>query len=152
MSDFTGAKRHAILKTLSTDLAKGFIEDTVKVGGHTFKIATLNEDEESWSDTFIRTSSPASIYSSRKAPRLAAAIKSIDEIPVAELFTYPEDMKPDVRERLNENPIQKQFWLRNEMLLFLCEEGNRTWINELYETLSKLDDKRDEATKQIKNS
>jgi DNA topoisomerase IB len=152
MSDFKGAKRHAILKTLSAELSKGFIEDMVKVGNHTYKIATLNEDEESWADSFIRTSSPASIYSSRKAPRLAAAIKAIDDVPIAELFMYPDDMKEDVRAQLNENPVQKQFWLRNEMLLYLSDEGNRPWINELYTALSKLDDKRDEATKQVKNS
>jgi hypothetical protein len=152
MSDDNKAKRHALLKTLSSELSKGFIEDVVKVDGHSFKLTTLNEDEESWADGFIQAPNPASIYSSRKAPRLAAAIKSIDGLTIAELFTYPDDMEKAYRSRLDENPIAKQIWLRSQLLEFLSAEGNRPWINKLYTALSALDDKREEATKEIKNS
>jgi hypothetical protein len=151
MADYK-ANYHAVLETLKKDLAKGFLEDEVTVRGFKFKLHTLNEDEETWADSYIRSTTPVALLNSRKAPRLAASISAINGVPVTELFTYPDDMPKEVRQGLDDNPIQRRFWIREQMLYFLAEDAMRPFINELYEHLSKLEAKRDEAIKEVPNS
>lgn len=146
------AKRHSVLENLRKDLARGSLSSEVTIKGFKFKVATLNEDEETWADSYMRTNSPASMYTSRRAPRLAAAIRALNDVPVDELFTFPDDMPKGTKDRLLENPIDKRFWIRDQVLMFLLEEGNRGFITELYAELSKLDEQRDEAVKEIPNS
>ncbi len=148
MADYV-AKRNPVLENLRKDLAQGYLDETVTIRGHLYKLTTLTEEEESWADTYIRTNSPASMYSSRRAPRLAAAIKELDGVVNHELFLFPDDMPEAVKKRLNENPIEKRYWIRDQLLMFLLEDGNRPFINDLYEVLSRLDNKRDEAIKEI---
>ena len=152
MSTDYRAKRHPALEALRKDLAKGLLEEEVSVNGHKFKITTLNEDEETWADAYMRTGSPAAMLSSRRAPRLAAAIKAINGISVEELFNFPDDMPKVLKDRLNDNAIEKKFWIRDQVLMFLAEDGNRPFISELYSGLTRLDEKRDEAIKAIPNS
>jgi hypothetical protein len=147
MSTEYRAKYHQVIADLRTDLAKGHLEDTFDVGGHKYVMHTLNEDEETWADTFVRTNSPASMISSRKAPRIAAAIKSIDGVAISGLFSYPDDMPKDNKQRLDNNPIEKQYWLRDQMLYLLADDGFRSYTNELFACLVKLDERRDEAIK-----
>ena len=145
------AKRHTALESLRKDLAKGMLEDTVVVNGHKFKLATLNEDEETWADTFMRTNTTASIMSSKKAPKLAAAIRALDDVPVSELFNYPDDMPKDMKDNIDANPVIKREWIRDQMLMFLAEDGIRPFINDLYEAFQTLNDKRMEAIKEVPN-
>lgn len=146
------AKRHSVLESLRKDLALGALTTELTIKGYKFKLTTLNEDEETWADTFMRTSSPAAMYTSRRAPRLAASVKTINDMPVDELFTFPDDMPKQVKDRLLENGIEKRFWVRDQVLMFLLEESNRGFITELYEALSKLDDQREQGAKELPNS
>lgn len=143
------AKRNSVLENLRKDLAKGHLEEVVDLGGHKYKLTTLTEDEETWADTYMRTNSAASMFSSRRAPRLAAAIKELDGTVIGDLFTFPDDMPEPVKKRLVDNPIEKRYWIREQMLMFLLEDGNRTFVTGLYESLTKLDERRDEAIKEI---
>lgn len=149
--DYKG-KNHSVLETLKRELAKGFIEKSVEVSGHKFILHTLNEDAETWADSYIRTNSPASIMSSRKAPRLAVAIWSIDGVPVSEMFSYPDGMPSEVKKALDENPVQKKFWIRDQMLYFLAEDGIRSFIDTLFSHLQDLETQRDEAVKEVPKS
>lgn len=151
MADFR-AKRGKILETLKAELKRGFIEKEVTVSGHKFKLKTLSEDDEVWADSFMRTLSTASILSSRKAPRLAASIQSIDDTAAAALFEYPDDMSADSKKGMEDNPIQKRYWTYTQMLYFLSEESNRLFINELWAAYEALETEQLEATKQIPNS
>ena len=146
------AKRNPVLDNLRKDLAQGFLDETVTIRGHKYKLTTLTEDEETWADTYTRTNSPASMYSSRRAPRLAAAIKELDGVASQDLFLYPDDMPESVKKRLVDNPIEKKYWIRDQLLMFLLEDGNRPYINDLYEVLNRLDAKRDEVIKELPNS
>ncbi len=151
MADYV-AKRNPVLENLRRDLSKGFLDETVEISGHKYKLTTLTEDEETWADTYTRTNSPASMFSSRRAPRLAASIKELDGVLVQDLFLLPDDMPESVKKRYNENPIDKRYWVRDQMLMFLLEDGNRKYITDLYEVLNRLDEKRDAATKEIPKS
>ena len=148
MSDFR-AKHHAVLDNLKKDLRKGFLDKEVVVQGTKFKLFTLNEDEETWADSYIRSSTPMVMISSRKAPRLAAAIRSINGVNLPELFSFPDDMPADTKKALNDNPVQLKYWYREQMLYFLAEDSIRPFINELYDALTALEEERAEAIKAI---
>jgi len=146
------AKRHSVLDDLKKDLSKGFIEQEVTVLNTKFKLRSLNEDAESWADGYVRSNSPLAMVNTRRAPRLAAAIQSINDVPIDQLFMYPNDMPDGVKQALNENPIAKCYWLREQMLYFLSEDAGRSFVNELYDTLAKMDESRDKSLEKIPNS
>jgi len=146
------ARRNPVLDNLRKDLAQGCLDETVVIRGHKYKLTTLTEDEETWADTYTRANSPASMYSSRRAPRLAASIKELDGVSSQDLFLFPEDMPESVKKRLIDNPIEKRYWIRDQLLMFLLEDGNRPFINELYDVLNRLDNKRDEVIKELPKS
>ena len=146
------AKKHAALEVLRKELSKGFVDKEVTVRGHKFLLHTLNEEEENWADTFLRMNTPAALLSSRKAPRLAAAIKAFDDVPVDRLFEYPDDMPKEVKNGLNDNEVSKKFWLRDQMLYFLSEDVNRPFIDELYSEFFKLEQERDKALEEVPKS
>lgn len=151
MADYR-AKRHSVLDTLKKDLGRGFLDKEVTIRGTKFKLHTLNEDEETWADSYTRSSSPIAMLNSRKAPRLAASIRALNDVPIGELFSYPDDMPQEAKKGLEENPVQKKFWIREQMLYFLAEDAGRPFIIELYEALSQLEEERNEALKEIPKS
>jgi hypothetical protein len=148
MSDLK-AKRSKLLDTLKQELSKGFVEREVEISGHKYKLCTLNEDAETWADSFIRTASTASILSSRKAPRIAASIQSIDGISISNLFEYPDDMSSEQKKSMDENPLSKKMWVWTQMLYFLAEDASRPFINKLYEAFDQLERERDTAVTEI---
>lgn len=152
MADYNKAKRNSVLESLKKDLAKGFIEKEVTFHGFKFKLHTLNEDEETWADSYVRSTTPVAMLNSRKAPRLAASIRAINDVPAEDLFGYPDDMPKELKKALDENSVQKKFWVREQMLYFLAEDSSRPFINELYEAQSALEDERDKAIQEIPNS
>lgn len=145
------SKRNKILEDLKNDLARGRREEEVTVFGRKFKLHTLNEDEESWADTYIRPTSTMAMISTKKAPTLAVAITEINGQPVTTLFEYPDDMPQEVKTMLDSNPIQRAYWVRSQMLQFLLEDGNRNFIDALYNKYQDLVKARDEALAQIPN-
>lgn len=146
------AKRHSALESLKKDLSRGRLEKEVTVDGHKFKLHTLNEDEETWADGYIKTLTPTAFLSSRKAPRLAAAISSMDGIPKEELFVYPDDMPKEAKQALDESPERRKQWVREQMLLFLAEDGTRPFVEKLYAGLEDLDKERAKAIEALPNS
>ncbi len=143
--DNVRAKRHSVLETLRKDLAKGFISKEVLLGDYTFVLHTLNEDDEIYCDQYVRTISPLSLATSRKTPRLAASIRSINNIATGDLFGYPDDMPLEVRNEIDKDPIRKKYWTYDQMQVFLAEDCVRPFINRLYEEYEELEKKRDEA-------
>lgn len=151
MSDYR-AKRSSVLDNLKKDIFKGYIDKIVEINGHKFKLHTLNEDDEVWADAYVRTSTALSMVTSRKAPRLAASIMEIDGVSANNLFEYPDDMPIEAKKSLDENPIQKRYWIYDQMLYFLLEESNRPFINELWSKFEELEKAREEALKELPKS
>ena len=138
------ARRHSALKNFFEDVKKGFLKEDVVLAGHKFTIHTLNDEEESWSDGFIRSTSAVSYVSSRKDPRLSCAIKAVDDIPVDQLFEPDTSMSDSERERIKE-PTAKLYWLRLQLMLFLSKEIPPPVTDALYKKYEELSSKRDEA-------
>jgi hypothetical protein len=146
------AKRSNVLNAIKQEISKGFIERDYEVNGHKYKLRTLNEDDEVWADSYMRITTPAAILSSRKAPRLAVAIVSIDGESKEQLFALPDDMPKEDRDALKDNQVQYKYWLNGQMLYFLSEEGNRPYINDLWDKYNELEKEREEAIKKLPNS
>lgn len=143
------AKRHSILDNLKSELLRGFLKREYMVANHKFSLSTLNDEEETWADAYMRPTNMMATISSRKAPRLACAIKAIDDVDVERLFTYPDDMPKDIKASMEDNPIQKKFWIRDQVFNFLSEETNRSFVNELFEKFNELEKERDGVIKEL---
>lgn len=148
MADYK-AKRHNVLDNLKKELLRGFVSKTFDVDGHKYELSTLNEDEETWADSLVRPVNMMSTVTSRKAPRLAAALRSIDGVTVEQLFQYPDDMPRDIKNALDDNPIQRKFWVRDQVLYFLAEDAPRQYVTTLFEKLNELEKERDEVLKNV---
>lgn len=146
------AKKSTKLQLLKQELSRGFIEKEFEINGHKFVLSTLNEDDENWADTYTRISTPAAILSSRKAPRIAAALKTMDGETKAELFQFPDDMSETTKKAMLDNPIQLRYWLNDQALYFLMEDGTRPFINQLWEKYEELEKQREEAFEDLPKS
>lgn len=146
------AKLHPLLKTLREELHKKFITDTFEVFGHKYTMRTLNEDDEVWSDQFVKTLAPMSLMTGRRIPHLAASITQIDGIHVNTLFEYPDDMPDSEKKRLNDSAENKKYWLYSQMMIFLLEDANREVVTALYEKFAGLRDRTEAAAKEIPKS
>lgn len=143
------AKKHAVLEGLKKDLSKGFIEEEVEIRGHKFKMHTLNEEEEGWCDAFVNMSTPSSMISSRRGPRVATSITAVDGVSLSELFSYSDDMTEEQKKNLDKDPVQKNYWYRSQMLYYLMEAAHRPFISDLAEALSKMESRVTEVVKEL---
>lgn len=140
----TKARRHPALQQFFEEVRKGFIEIEATVAGFKFVLRTLNDDEESWSDGFIRPASPIAYVSSRKDPRLACAVKSVNGIPLDQLFTLDDSATQEEKDRLKD-PVAKMVWLRLQMMLFLAQEVPPPVTDFLYKKYEELTKQREQA-------
>jgi hypothetical protein len=132
------AKRHKLLADFTEEIRVGFIEDTFEVRGHQWLIRTPTEDEVTWADRFIQSSSPIAFVSSRRAPKLAVSIKAMDGVGVTDLFQYPSDMDEDVKAELERNRAQKQYWIYSQLMAYLIESVPSPVVEQLYAKYEEL--------------
>lgn len=138
------AQPHAVFQKFLHEVRKGFMQKEVTIQGTTFVLVTPNEDDVIWADGFIRPTTPLSYASSRRAPRLAASIRQIDGVKLADMFQPPENTKPEDLERLKD-PDAKRYWLQSQLMLFLVEDVPPPVLEKLYEAYQALLDDREKA-------
>lgn len=137
-----------VLAEFFNQVKKGFIDETVKVQGFEFVISTPTEDAETWADNFIKPNSPVAFLSSRRVPRLAVAIRSINGQPVDTMFSYPSGMTKAERDRIEESEDNKRYWVYSQLMAQLAQLPPPV-IEELYKHYSKLLDKRDTILSEV---
>jgi hypothetical protein len=140
------ARRHDALKKFANEVRKGYMERVADIAGSKFLLHTPTEDDVIWADAFIRPSTPLSYASSRRAPRLAAAIKMIDGVKLEDLFLPPEDATDEDKERLKD-PSSKKYWLQSQLMLYLVEDVPPPVLEKLYDEYDKLLKERDAVLK-----
>lgn len=145
------AKPSKAILALKEELKKGFIDTEVTVRGHVFKLRTLTEDDETWADSFVRSISPMSMINSRKAPRVAASIMSIDGTPASDLFEFSDSMPEEEKKQISSDAHSKRYWLYNQLLMFLMEDSNRHFITELYAAYEKMEQSAVDGIKEVSN-
>lgn len=147
------AKKHKILLDLKKEIQVGFIDQEFDIRGHKFKLKTLNEEEETWSDQFLlSTGTPYAMIVSARAPKLAVSITHIDGTSVADLFEYPEEWSPEQRRDMDTNALRKSYWLRTQLMTYLQKDMDRELIMDLFKAFQTLDERRTEVIKQLPNS
>lgn len=144
------AKRSTVLDDFFNEVKKGFISTRVSgIYGFTFDLALGDEDAEVWADQYIRPATPMAFVSARRTPRLATAIQAVgrdgnEPTKLIDLFQYPESMPAEQKKFMDENPVQKQYWLWNQMMVFLSRLPAPV-VERLYKEYDDLSQRREKA-------
>lgn len=139
-----------LLADLVSELDKGFIEETFEVKGHKFAIRLLTDGEVNWKNRFINAmDSSLALLSSRKAPTLAIAIRSIDDKSVVDVFA--EDLEGEALAQYGaKSAIEKKFWAAEQLFNWLSNRPS-DFTGELYAKYAELEERRGEVQKNLKN-
>lgn len=142
-------KRHPLLQSISAELKGTRIAETVDVAGHKYQLQTLDSGDEDWVIARAGGGTMPEHFMGSITPRVAAALSSIDDVPVEQLFPVPEDLEPAIRERLVSNPEAIRAWRREQVLQFVREELPTTVVSALNRAYSVIDERRAEAIKSL---
>lgn len=142
------ARLHPKLLQFVSEVKRGFLEKTYTVQGMAFTLRTPNDDAESWADGYVKQTNVFSFVSSRRAPRLACAIVSMDGVPTSDLFQKPDDMGADDWKQLNASP-DKKYWIWSQLLLVLISDIPSPVLVELDKKYEELIKERDEAINKV---
>lgn len=142
------APQPKVLADFFKQVRNGFIEETVKVQGFEFVLATPTEDAETWADNFIKPNTPVAFLSSRRVPRLAVAIRSINGQLVDTMFEYPPSVNKQERERLDSNPEIKRYWVYSQLMNQLSQLPPPV-VAELYKHYADLLERRDKMLNEV---
>lgn len=132
------AKPNKVLQDFFDEVSVGFIEDTFKLRGKKWTIRTPTPDEEAWADRYIQPDSALSYIATQRISRLAVGIKSIDDVPLADLYSYPDDMTAEVRKTLDGDPDRKRYWLYSQLMASLAADVPPPIIKKLWEKYDAL--------------
>lgn len=143
------SKLSVLLQDLRADLLRGRIEDVFEFAGRKFRMHTLSDGESVWRDMYVSTASNVALLSSMKGATVAAAISHVDDVPVQELFSLPED--PKLVDYLKNSSDDLRNYYRERMHEFMLEFGDAI-INEFHAFYRGLDERRREVIEQLKNS
>lgn len=124
--------RHKVLMDLSTELNEGFLEEIFEVAGKEWLFRTLNDAEEVWSDKFIASGSLVATVSSRRAIKVAVSVRTIDSVPIEQLFFFTNnEVGKAEKEFVEANPVRERFWYAEKLYEFLSEQPSQ-FIADLY--------------------
>lgn len=144
------ARRHTLLNDI-TSLLKGHeLSVEAEVIGHKFLLTTLSSDEEMWSDGLMQNNSTAQTISSYRKARLAASIKSIDNVPVSEMFELTEEFNKEEKILYSDPQYGKRAWQMSQLYIWLGELPMNV-IDELAIKYQEMNKTRREAIEGIGN-
>lgn len=145
------AKRHKILDDITAQITGTEKSGVMELIGHKFFMTTINADEEVWADSHTNTSSPMAVLTSIKAPKLAAAIKSIDGVKIDDMFEFSDESSQEDKNYHMQSQYRKRYWEMTQLLLWLCDRPDNV-INDLYKFYLDLSKQRDESWDELKKS
>lgn len=144
------AKRHALLDIIGKELAGAHHEKVFEVLGHKYAMRTLDPQEESWADSYVRGDNFYQTARNRRAPYVAAAIQAIDGVAVETLFTFP-DTASDLEAKLfSSSPEYRRAWHREQVLTWLVDRDKHgPFVQHLYQSYLEIDGQRTEALENL---
>lgn len=142
-------KMSKLLVDLRTDLLQGRIEDTFTFAGRTWRLHTLNDGEAVWRDQYVSVASNMALLSSRKCATVAASITHIDDHPVSELFTVPND--PQIQGLLKNSAKDRADFYRERLFEYLSEFDDAI-ITQFFLFYSELEKRREGVIENLKGS
>ena len=145
------AKKSKLLLDIEKQLNGTDLDTTAEIVGHKYYMTTITADEGVWADAFCNMASEVSAYSSIRIPRLAAAIKKIDNKDINELFDFPDDIDKNTKEFHTSSKYRKRYWIMQQMLVTLGEMPDK-FIVELWSEYSSMVARRDKSWNDLKKS
>jgi hypothetical protein len=144
-----------ILLDLQKELSGELLEDTVDIRGRKITFRLLNEAETGWVYGFVNvgTMGQASMLLSARLAMLAVGIKAIDGVTVEELFAETWDSLDEIKKSdlLSSNAGKKKFAIAS-MFMDTLSEYPPTFISDLQDAWKLLEERRNEAQREVKNS
>jgi len=139
-----------ILLDLMEELSGEFLSDSFTVRGRVWEMRLLNEEETAWSFSMLRSNNQLSVALSARLAQLAVGIRSVNGEKLSEMFkaeysSLSEGELDELKDLPYDLVIAKLFYDYLKKL-------PPTFIGELYENWQKLEIRRAEAQKEIKNS
>lgn len=133
------------IQNLREGFEQGFVDDDVVVCGNKYYMRTLNGLETLWVDRYTELSMNASFLSSRKIPTLAIAIKTINDISIADIFSKelpPVDDKIAKTINRREDDFSKpEFLAADEFKKFLDKDVPAEAVTALWNKYLELEKK-----------
>lgn len=120
------AKRSRSINEL-TSMFKGHqLTDTFELFGVKYAIRTLEPHEETWVTNHISGNTPLQVGRNQMAPYAAACLTAIEGandnmVPIESHFQLPDDIDPEMKRLLENNPDMLNDWRRREVLAWLLE-------------------------------
>lgn len=110
------AEEHPLLRDLEAQMSGAQIRDVTEVCGRKYELETLWPWEESWADGYVTGLNFYQTGRNRRLPYIAASLRSIDGVPVEELFKLPASTPAEMKEQYAKNPELLVAWRREQIL------------------------------------
>lgn len=146
------AADHTLLTDITTQMKGSQIEDTFEVCGRKYTLETLSQPDETWADGYVDGVNFYQTGKARRIPYLTAALRAIDEIPIADLFPLPKDAPEDMRKAVVEDPSLLLAWRRDQLFKRLSADPpllSPPVISQLWVHYQELDNRRAEVLENI---
>lgn len=146
------AEEHPLVKDIETQMTGAQIRDVTTICGRKYELETLWSHEESWADAYVGGVNFYQTGRNRRLPYIAASLRSIDGVPVEQLFKLPTSMSADLKEQFDAKPELVVAWRREQILARLV--GKKPWLQppvlaELWEFYQELEQRRSVVLEKI---
>lgn len=146
------ADEHPLLRDVETQMSGTQIRDKTTICGRVYELETLWPWEESWADGYVDGINFYQTGRNRRLPYIAASIRSIDGVSIAELFKLPASTPEDMRAQYEANPMVLAAWRRDQLFKRLAAEKpllSPPVLKELWEFYQELEERRGAALEKI---
>lgn len=123
----TNVKKHPMLAELSSALCGNLPETEVDVQGAKYKFRLLKPEGDDWVGMKTAGNSVSAALLTARVPTLAAALVSINDVPVEQLFQPDDAMDVNSLEALKQDGALMREWRRNQVLEWF-REGVSSWV------------------------
>lgn len=146
------AEEHPLLRDLEVQMGGAQIRDTIEVVGRKYTLETLWPWEESWADGYVGGINFYQTGRNRRVPYVAAALRAIDGVSVAELFKLPDSTPQEMRDQFDKSPELLAAWRRDA--IFQRLSGDRPLLSppvlgELWTFYQELEERRNASLEKI---
>lgn len=143
-------KRHPLLAEVSSALSGRQPSITKELLGHKYTMKLLKPEAEDWVAMHTDGTTLAATMLNARKPTVAAALASIDDVAIDQLF-QPDEGDVKTREMLLANAKDMRDWRREQILDWVREELDIFVTDELYAAYSSMVPKHREAMRAAEN-
>lgn len=119
---------HAKLAALAADIHGRAPTTTLTHDGRTYVLELLKPEWDEWALANVLGSTASAILMNVRLPIIAAALRSIDGVPVEELIPTDPDLPKDVA---SSHRVMTE-WRKRQLLTWLRANVDSLWVEALY--------------------